>query len=100
LETVKFFNDTAKENVVKTYIYLAQRYKYAMSAGKQYEFTLKEIGNHLGITVENYKRGYETINNILVNLYNNGLIDYVSFYDGAAKKHKLTALSFEHKNLK
>lgn len=98
LETVKFFNDTATENVVKTYIYLAQRYKYALSLGKQYEFSLKEIGNHLGIKVENYKRGYETINNILVSLYNNGLIDYVVYFDGAVKKHKLTVLNFQYKN--
>lgn len=100
LETVKFLNDTAKENVVKTYIYLAQRYKYAVNAGKQYDFTLKEIGVQLGIKVENYQRGYETINNILVCLCNNGLISYTSYFDGTTRKHKLTALNFLYKDIK
>jgi hypothetical protein len=43
---------------------------------------LEEIGEHTGIKVKNNSRGYEIINNALTLLYNSGMIDYVSYFDG------------------
>jgi hypothetical protein len=53
-----------------------------LDKGIAYEFTLEELGNHIGIKVKNNSRGYEIINNALELLSNSGLIDYVSFFDG------------------
>jgi hypothetical protein len=48
-----------------------------------YEFTLEELGAHVGIKVKNNSRAYEVINNALDLLENSGLIKYVSYFDGA-----------------
>lgn len=82
LKTLKYLNDNCKEHVIKIYVYLGQRYKWALEKGIMYEFTLEELGNHIGIKVKNNSRGYEVINNALELLSNSGLIDYVSFFDG------------------
>jgi hypothetical protein len=50
--------------------------------GILYEFTLEELGNHIGLKIKNNSRGYEIINNALELLCNSGLVDYVSFFDG------------------
>lgn len=97
LKTLQFLTDTVTENVIKAYIYLGQRFKYALTQGKQYEFTCIELGEHIGIKVANNTRGYETINNILNALANNGLIEYCSYFDGKTMKKKLTNFSFEFK---
>lgn len=98
LHTLRYINDNCKEHIIKIYIYLGQRYKYALNNGSQYEFTLEEIGEHSGIKVKNNSRGYEIINNALTFLQNSELIDYVSFFDGQMQKKKLTKFSFEYKN--
>ena len=96
LKTLKYLNDNCKEHVIKIYVYLGQRYKWSLDKGTMYEFTLEELGNHIGIKVKNNSRGYEIINNALDLLYNSGLIDYVSYFDGQMQKKKLTAFSYEH----
>ena len=96
LETLKYLNDNCKEHVIKIYIYLGQRYKWAIDAGFQYEFTSEELGAHIGIAIKNNSRGYEIINNALDLLYNSGLIDFVSYFDGQMQKKKLTKFSFEY----
>ena len=96
LKTLKYLNDNCKEHVIKIYVYLGQRYKWALDKGIAYEFTLEELGNHIGIKVKNNSRGYEVINNALELLSNSGLIDYVSFFDGQMQKKKLTKFSYEH----
>ena len=53
-----------------------------MEKGKNYEFTLEELGNHIGIKVKINSRGYEIINNALELLYNSGLINYCTYFDG------------------
>ena len=96
LKTLKYLNDNCKEHVIKIYVYLGQRYKWALEKGTMYEFTLEELGNHIGIKVKNNSRGYEIINNALELLSNSGLIDYVSFFDGQMQKKKLTKFSYEY----
>lgn len=94
LDTIKFLNDTTKENVVKIYIYLGQRYKYK----NNYEFTIEEIATHIGIKLGNNARNYEMINNALICLQNHGLIDYVEKKN--ARGHvvkKLKSFSLTHK---
>lgn len=96
-ETIDYLFYNCKRHVFKIYIYLGQRYKWASSQGRQYEFTLEELGRHIGINIANYSKGYEIVNNALILLWNSGLIDYVSFFDGKSKKKKLTDFSFEYK---
>lgn len=50
--------------------------------GKQYEFTLEELGTHIGIGIKNHVKQYEVVNNALELLYNSGLITYVSYFNG------------------
>ena len=58
LETLTYINDNCKEHVIKIYVYLGQRYKFALEQGRQYEFTSEELGEHIGIKVKNNSRGY------------------------------------------
>ena len=96
LRTIQYLKDNCKEHVFKIYIYLGQRYKWALDNGVLYEFTLEELGNHVGLKIKNNSRGYEIINNALELLCNSGLVDYVSFFDGQTQKKKLTKFSFEY----
>ena len=98
LETLQYLNDNCKEHVIKIYIYLGQRYKMALGEGRQYEFSLKEIAQHIGIKIENYSRGYEVVNNALDLLVNSELIDYVSYFDGGTSHKKLTKFNLEFKS--
>lgn len=95
LETVKFLHDCVKERIVKIYIYLGQRWKYK---GIDYEFTVEEIAQHIGINLSGHTRNYEIINHSLVCLRNNGLIDYVEFYKDNKPKKRLTNFSLTYKN--
>lgn len=96
LKTLKYLNDNCKEHVIKIYVYLGQRYKWALEKGISYEFTLEDLGNHIGLKIKNNSRGYEIINNALDLLCNSDLIDYVSFFDGQMQKKKLTKFSYEY----
>ena len=100
LNTLRYLSDNCKEHVIKIYVYLGQRYKWAISQGIQYEFTSEELGEHIGINIKNNSRGYEIINNALDLLYNSGLIDYVSFFDGKCQKKKIIKYSFEYNSKK
>ena len=70
LETIQFMQDTLKEPVIKTYIYLGQKWKQKQG----YEFSYEEIAQHIGIKLTGNSRGYQYIQNILTALSNNGLI--------------------------
>lgn len=76
LETVQFMRDTLKEPVIKTYIYLAQKWKQKQG----YEFSYEEIAQHIGIKLAGNARGYQQIQNILTALQNNGLIKVSESY--------------------
>ena len=93
LKTLKYLTDNCREHVIKIYVYLGQKFKQKTN----YEFSLKEIGQHIGIKVENNVRGYEVINNALTLLYNSGLIDYCTFFDGQTQKKKLLKFTFDYR---
>ena len=92
-ETLAYLNSNCREHVIKIYIYLTQRYQMALDKGIQYEFSLEEIGQHIGISVKNHVNQYAVINYALELLYNSGLIRYVSFFDGQSQKKKLLSCS-------
>ena len=96
LSTLQFLIDVVQDNIIKIYIYLGQKYKYATSLGTQYEFTLQELADHLGIKINGNGRAYEMLKNALSALHDFGLIDWIEYYDGHAPKKKLTKYSFEY----
>ena len=96
LKTLQYLNNNCREHVIKIYVYLGQRFKWAMSRGVSYDFTSEELGDHIGIKVKNNSKGYQLVNNALELLYNSELIDYVSYFDGVMQKKKLTKFSFEY----
>lgn len=81
LATSQYLWDNCKEHVIKLYVYLGQRYKYIQSLGRSYyDFTLAELGEHLGIGVKNHAEAYRVIRNALLLLKNSGLIEYDEVY--------------------
>lgn len=98
LKTLQYLNDNCREHIIKIYIYLGQKYKFSLVKGSQYEFTLEEIGEHIGLKIKNNSRAYSVINNALDLLVNSGLIDYISFFDGQVQKKRLTEFSFDFKS--
>lgn len=97
LSTIQYLRNNCKDHVFKIYIYLGQRYKFALSQGRNYEFTLEELGDHVGLKVKNNVQGYKVVNDALDLLYNSGLIDYCSYFNGQSQKKKLIMFSLEHK---
>lgn len=98
LDTLRYLRDNCKEHVIKIYIYLGQKYKYAESVlHRKYEFSIDELAKHIGLKTNNNSRVYEVINHALELLYNSGLIDYCKFYDGQIQKKKLLSFSYEYK---
>lgn len=85
LATVQFLTDTVKEAVIKTYIYLGQRWKYKPG----YVFTQEEIAEHLGVKLGGNPRARQAIHNALDVLQNNGLISFENFFDGKAPRYRL-----------
>lgn len=87
LSTIQFLKDVFKDEVVKTYIYLGQKWLNHMDQ----EFTYAEIGNHVGIKTAGNSRGYEQIRNILFVLSNCGLISISKeyFVDKGQSRHRL-----------
>lgn len=76
LETIIFIQDVLKEPVIKTYIYLGQRYKYK----RDYLFTEQEIADCLGISLIGNGAAYKSIKNYLYALKRIGLIDFEQVY--------------------
>ena len=62
-----------------------------------YSFTLKELGAHTGINIEGNSRGYTVLNNALTCLQNNGLINYVDYFDDRSPRKRLTGFSYYYK---
>ena len=95
LDTLRFIENIIPEDVIKIYIYLGQRYKYALSLGLKYSFSIKEIVEHLGLSVSDKSRNF--VKDGLDALMNNGLIKFVSYRDGKTPKLRLVDFSFEYK---
>lgn len=85
LDLLKYFIDVLKQPVIKTYIYLGQRYSYKQG----YSFTLKELCEHLGINY-NFPRNREAVNNYLDCLVRIGLVEYEKYYDNLKPFMRLT----------
>jgi hypothetical protein len=60
LDTLQFLNSCLKDRVIKLYIYLGQRWKYKQD---KYTFTLRELGEHLGMNAKTYQRDITELNN-------------------------------------
>lgn len=101
LETLQFLNDTLKEQVIKIYIYLSQRWKYK---GTEFYFTKEDIANHIGLDVNN-RRTYTIIENVLQCLSLLGLLTYESVYQinpttgKSVPRMHLTSHSFQVKKI-
>ena len=95
LDTLKFLIDTLKEDVIKVYIYLGQRYKYAKQEGRLYSFSRKEVLEHLGRSPDSTDSS-TFINNVLDCLVNNGLIRIVEFSNGSARYLRLVDFNFTY----
>lgn len=90
-DTIQYLQNTVKQPVIKTYIYLGQRFNFKQTQNpkESYIFTLKEICEHLGL---NYERNYKTIKDYLVCLEKNELIQYQCFRDNKVPKMKLISV--------
>lgn len=97
LSTLQFLMDVVKDHIIKIYIYLGQKYKYASYMGVQYIFTLQELADHIGLKTNGNGRTYEVIRNALSALSDFGLIKYVEFFDGCSSKKKLVGFNFDYK---
>ena len=91
LDTLQYLLDTVKDGVIKTYIYLGQRWNYKNS---NYIFTIKEICEHLGLS---YNKQSATVTNLITALAKNGLIEIETLYDETGKfpKYRLKNFSLE-----
>lgn len=96
LDTIRFIQNTIKEDVIKIYIYLGQRYKFAASQGMKYSFSIKEIVEHLGLGLNDKSRSF--VKDGLDALMNNGLISFVSYREGKVPKLRLVEFSYQHKS--
>lgn len=94
LQTLFYFRDVLKEDVIKTYIYLGQRFKWKQNMGQLYVFTKSEIVQHLGLCINT--DNIATITRILTCLYNEGFINFVKFSDGKTQKYRLTVFNLEY----
>lgn len=100
LTTSQYLWDNCQEHVVKLYVYLGQRYKYVQSMGRRYyDFTLAELGEHLGIGVKNHAEAYRVIRNALLLLKNSGLIEYEEVYVDKVPHQRLSDFSFTVRNI-
>lgn len=96
LQTLRFIQNTIQEDVIKIYIYLGQRYKFAQMNGLKYSFTFKEITEHLGLSLTS-ENSRIFVKDGLDALMNNGLIKFVSYYQGRIPKLRLVDFSYEYK---
>ena len=98
LNTLSFLMDVVQEHIIKIYVYLGQKYKYALSEGRSYEFTIQELADHIGLKTNGNARTYEVIKNALSALADFELIEYGSYFNGVAAKKKLVNYSYEYKD--
>lgn len=95
LQTLRFIQNTIKEDVIKIYIYLGQRYQYAATENKKYSFSIKEIIEHLGLSVNDKNRNF--VKDGLDALMNNGLIKFVNYREGKIPRMRLVDFTYEYK---
>lgn len=98
-ETLRFLMNSTNGVVIKIYVYLLNKYN---SFGNSYVFTKKELGECVGYT--NNKNTNTMIDDILLNLKNNGLIDWVEYWEqkvdgNPIPKHRLTFVGTKVKGM-
>lgn len=89
LSTICFLKDVFREQVVKAYIYLGQRWRN--NGNSNFEFTFEDLASHIGIKLAGNARGYEQIRNMLYVLSKCGLIEISNeyFVDKGRSRHRL-----------
>ena len=87
LELLNYFIDIVKQPVLKTYIYLGQRFSYKPH---NYVFTIKEIAEHIGM---NYNKQSAVISNYVDALERLGLIKVARYYEDKTPRMKLINFS-------
>ena len=78
LSTICFLKDVFREQVVKAYIYLGQRWR--SNSNSHFEFTFEDLASHIGVKLAGNARGYEQIRNMLYVLSKCGLIEVSDEY--------------------
>ena len=75
VDTLEFMTCTCTEDVIKVYVFLR-----AKQRGNQngYNFSLKELAEHTGVSLSNNMESQVKLNHILTSLSNNGLIEIKS----------------------
>lgn len=97
LKTLQFLMDNCREHVIKTYIYLGQRWKWAKARDEAYNFTYKEIAEHIGILGKHEDVANRQIKNALILLKDTGLVDYEEVYINKIPYKKLINFTFNFK---
>lgn len=95
-EVLEFLIDTVKSGVIKLFIYLCARYEWAIQRNVPYDFTLKELCEHLGI--EYQSRG--KIENWLIALEKFELIQTTSLFKDKLPYYRLLKVEKINKPLK
>lgn len=85
-EVVQFLVRTVKEQVTKTFIYLCAKQSWAKKRGIPYNFTIKELCEHLGMS---YGRGRPVVTNYLAVLTNYNLVQLKKIYIGKLPYYQL-----------
>lgn len=79
LETLKFLISTKNKFGVKVYVYLLNKFQWKQKNNETYEFSKKELLKLVGWKGTNQME-WDIMNNILLDLKNNGLINYFESY--------------------
>ena len=89
LSTICFLKDVFKDQVVKAYLYLGQRWRNNGNA--DFEFTFEDLATHIGVKLAGNARGYEQIRNMLYVLSKCGLIEVSGeyFVERGKSRHRL-----------
>lgn len=76
LKTLQFLMDNCKEHVIKIYVYLGQRWKWARANGIDCIFSFKDLAMHIGILGRHEDVANRQIKNALEILQQGNLIKY------------------------
>lgn len=89
LDTIRFLNNTVRENIWKMYIYLGQRWKWKQN---EFVFSLEDLAKHIGMRLSNNRVRYEALNDGLRLLEISGFIKVQNFRDerGVPRKRLLS----------
>lgn len=99
--TLRFLTNNCKEHIMKIYVYLGQRWKWACLRSESYTFSYKELAQHIGIYSKNNEtRVNQQIKDALDLLTMAELIDYDDIYIDKVPYKKLTKFSFDYKDIK